>query len=60
MFSFPWDVGIRENDLWSVKGEMEEGRGWWRVRWRKGGGWWRVRWREGVVEGEVEGGGGGG
>ena len=39
MFSFPWDVGIRENDLWSVKGEMEKGRGWWRVR-------WRVRWRE--------------
>ena len=41
MFSFPWDVGIRENDLWSVKGEMEEGRGV----------------VEGEVEGEVEGGG---
>ena len=23
MFSFPWDVGIRENDLENVKGEME-------------------------------------
>ena len=39
MFSFPWDVGIRENDLWSVKGEMEGGRGV----------------VEGEVEGEMEG-----
>ena len=37
MLSFPRDVGIRENDLWSVKEGMEEG-GWWRVRWREGGG----------------------
>ena len=51
VLSFPWDVGIRENDLWSVKGEMEEGRGVVEGEVEEG---------RGVVEGEVEGGGGGG
>ena len=36
MLSFPWDVGIRENDLGNVKGERDGW--WWRVRWREGGG----------------------
>ena len=46
MFSFPWDVGIRENDLWSVKGERMDG------EWREGGGGGKVKLRDRTVRNE--------